>query len=161
MLQNLDWDFGNSTFLDYGCGKGAAIILASRYGFKKYLGVEYNPELVKECRSNILKFTKISKRELDCEIICTDATRYVVPADVNVVYFFNPFDDTLLDLVLQNIEQSVKNSQRNILLFYFNALHKDVIEKYGYTVVYNQEVDKINIWYKGGNYAYKKHAVTP
>jgi SAM-dependent methyltransferase len=158
MLKNIDWNFNDSTFLDFGCGKGAAILLASRYGFKKHFGVEYSRELADICQSNILKFIKLSKREIDYEIICSDATRYLVPADVNVFYFFNPFDQPLLDVVLQNIEQSLKSLDRDILLLYFNAMHKDVIEKYGYSVIYDQRSDKINIWYEGGNYAYIKRA---
>ncbi len=87
MLKNINWNFRDNTFIDFGCGKGAAILLASRYGFKKYIGVEYSQELVDECRANILKFTKLSKRDIDHEIICSDATRYLIPADVNVFYF--------------------------------------------------------------------------
>jgi hypothetical protein len=30
MLKNIEWNFSESTFLDFGCGKGAAILLASR-----------------------------------------------------------------------------------------------------------------------------------
>jgi SAM-dependent methyltransferase len=156
MLKNIYWNFRESTFIDFGCGKGAALLLATRYCFKKYIGVEFSPDLVNAGRSNILKFMKVSKREFDYEILCTDATLYQVPAEVNVFYFFNPFGPELLDIVMQNIESSLKASCRDILLLYFNALHKDVIEKYGYMLIYSQPADKINIWYQGGNYAYVK-----
>jgi predicted RNA methylase len=156
MLKNIDWNFSDSTFVDFGCGKGAAILLASRYGFKKYIGVEYYPELANDCKTNILKFGSLSDKSLDSEIICSDATLYQVPDNANVFYFFNPFDQTLMNQVIQNIETSLTARKRDILILYFNALHKDVIEKYGYTPVYKEEVDKINIWYQGGNHAYVK-----
>jgi SAM-dependent methyltransferase len=156
MMKQLEWNFRESTFMDFGCGKGAAIILASRYEFKKYSGIEYSPELAEECRVNLRKFMNRSKKKLDCEIICSDATTYLVPPDVNVFYFFNPFNEVILDSVLQNIEQSLKTGKRDILLLYFNALHKDILVKYGYTPVYTEAVDKMNIWYEGGNYAFLK-----
>ena len=154
MLKKIDWDFRESTFTDFGCGKGAAILLASQYGFKKYIGIEYSPELVKECITNIQKFSKNSGSVINYEIICNDATKYQIPTDANVFYFFNPFNNKLLDIVLQNIAESVKANKRNILLLYFNALHKDVVEKHGYTVIYSEKKDKTNVWYQGGNYAY-------
>jgi SAM-dependent methyltransferase len=156
MMKKIDWNFRESTFLDFGCGKGAAIILASRYGFRKYIGVEYDPGLVIDCKANLQKFVTRSGREIRSEIICCDAALYTIPDDVNVFFFFNPFESSLLELVLQNIEESLKACKRDILLLYFNALHKDSIEKYGYSPVYSQNIDKINVWYTGGNYAFTK-----
>ncbi|MCX6243074.1 MAG: class I SAM-dependent methyltransferase [Bacteroidetes bacterium] len=156
MMKSLDWNFRESTFMDFGCGKGAALLLASRYGFKKCMGVEYNQSLADDCMSIIGKFIKRTKREFTHEIICCDATTYVIPPDVNVFYFFNPFDSALMDIVMQNIDLSLAVAKRPILVLYFNALHKEVIEKYGYKKIYEEPVDKINIWYQGGNYAYTK-----
>jgi SAM-dependent methyltransferase len=157
MLKKIDWNFGESTFLDFGCGKGAAILLASKYNFKKYIGVECSPDLVEDCITNIKRFSKNSGNEINYEIICTDATRYEVTPEENVFYFFNPFCYELFENVLQNIEASLKSNNRNVLLLYFNAQFKDLIEKYGYKPIYAEPVDKINVWYPFGNYAYSKN----
>ena len=156
MMRGVDWNFRESAFLDYGCGKGAAILLASCYGFKKYYGVEYVPELARECDANIERFARIEARIIPHEISCGNATRYEVPRDASVFCFFNPFDETLLDPVMQNIERSLRANNRDVLVLYFNALHKDVMEKYGYSAVYQQAVDPINPSYHGGNFAYAK-----
>jgi SAM-dependent methyltransferase len=156
MMKKIDWNFKQSTFIDFGCGKGAAILLASQYGFRKYIGVEYSPVLTGECKTNIEKFSKRTGRNINHDIICCDATKYEVPPEANVFYFFNPFHDEILDTILQNIEESLKTNARDILILYFNAMHKNVIEKYGYTVLSGEEKDKLNIWYSGGNYAYHK-----
>jgi SAM-dependent methyltransferase len=156
MLKKVDWKYRESTFLDYGCGKGAAILLASKFRFRKYVGIEYSKELSAACIGNIDRFSKKINREIHYEIICSDATHYEVPSDVNVFYFFNPFNYELLDKVLQNIELSLQKNNRDVLLLYFNARFKEVIEKYGYTNVYSEQVDKSNIWYQFGNYAYTK-----
>jgi SAM-dependent methyltransferase len=156
MMKKINWNFRESTFLDFGCGKGAAILLASRYHFKKYIGVEYSRELADDCVVNIRKYSKKSGKDINHQIICMDATRYGIPPEVNVVYFFNPFNREIMDIVLQNIELSVISNNRKVLLIYFNAQFKDVVEKYGYTTIYSEPVDKVNIWYQHGNYAYVK-----
>jgi len=159
MMKRVDWKFRQSTFIDFGCGKGAAILLASQYEFRKYIGVEYSPVLAEECKSNIQRFSKRTGRAINHDIICCDATKYQVPPEVNVFYFFNPFNEEIFDLILMNIEESLKTNARDILILYFNALHKNIIEKYGYTVLYGEEKDKLNIWYTGGNYAYHKSKI--
>jgi SAM-dependent methyltransferase len=159
MMKKINWNFKKSTFIDVGCGKGAAILLASQYGFKKYIGVEYSPKLAEECIANIQKFSNRTGRAINYEIICCDATKYLVPPEVNVFFFFHPFNNEILDIVLQNIEQSLKTNVRDILILYFNALHKDVLEKYGYTKLHIEEKDKTDFWYSGGNYAYYKSQI--
>lgn len=37
MLDEIDWNWNESIFIDIGCGKGAAILLATRYNFKNIL----------------------------------------------------------------------------------------------------------------------------
>ena len=41
LLDKVDWQFQTSTFVDFGCGKGAALIYAYEFGFKKMIGVEF------------------------------------------------------------------------------------------------------------------------
>ena len=157
MMKKVNWNFRDSTFLDFGCGKGAAILLATQYHFKKYIGVEYSRDLVDGCVANVEKFSKKARQRIPYEIVCTDAAMYQIPPDGNVFYFFNPFNRDLLDTVLQNIDLSVKKHSRNVLLFYFNAQFKDVIEKHGYKEIFSEPADKVNIWYQFGNYAYLKN----
>ena len=90
-------------FVDFGCGMGKTLIMASLYGFKKVVGVEYSKELCGVCRENIARFT--SRYGSDTEfIVCNeDATSYTIPEEATVFFFFNPFGSDTARKVLNNI----------------------------------------------------------
>ncbi|AQX03595.1 hypothetical protein BBD32_12735 [Elizabethkingia anophelis] len=153
MLKSIDWDWKKSVFIDIGCGKGAAILLATRYHFKRYIGVELSSLLAKECERNIRKF--IGKKVIDFSIYNCDASDYIIPDDVNVFYFYNPFAPPVLKVVMQHIEESLERNPRKVIIFYFNAMYLSVILDYGYKIVHQEEKDPI-LRYKCGNYALVK-----
>jgi ribosomal protein L11 methylase PrmA len=47
LFQDIDWQFKDSSFIYFGCGKGATLVFATNLGFKKVIGVELSPELAK------------------------------------------------------------------------------------------------------------------
>lgn len=150
MLRNIKWNWEESIFVDYGCGKGAAILLATRYNFKKYIGVELSSQLVEDCHRNIQKF--IGGKQIDYYIYNCNATDYPIPDYVNVFYFFNPFGLPVLSSVMDNIELSLKESYRKIIILYFNALDLSIMLDRGYKIIYSEGIDPIT-GYKYGNYA--------
>src|ERR1700754_2580229 len=52
---NLDWQ--RFTFVDLGSGKGRALLLASRFPFRRIVGVEIAPELSRVAAANIERFS--------------------------------------------------------------------------------------------------------
>ena len=44
----------NLTFIDLGCGKGRALLVAARLGFKQVIGVEFAHELAGIARKNLV-----------------------------------------------------------------------------------------------------------
>ena len=51
-------------FIDVGCGKGKAVLLASDFNFKKIIGVEINKNLSKICNKNIKKYKSSKKKRI-------------------------------------------------------------------------------------------------
>jgi SAM-dependent methyltransferase len=103
-------------FVDYGSGKGAAIIHAHRLGFKKTIGVEFAKELHEQAEKNIEKLNLKGVRS-----IYADATTYRLPNDISVIYFFNPFDEVVMSKVIENILQQKKNFLGEVYVIYGNA----------------------------------------
>jgi SAM-dependent methyltransferase len=95
-------------FLDFGCGKGRALILAAEFGFKKVHGVEFSPQLVEICMSNIEKFRRKRKTDTEFEVVCKDASLYDIPAHVDLFYFYNPFSEPVMGKVIENIVASLR-----------------------------------------------------
>lgn len=53
MLDRLDIRGAAEVFLDYGSGKGRALIMAAQYPFRRILGVEFSPQLSLIASQNI------------------------------------------------------------------------------------------------------------
>jgi SAM-dependent methyltransferase len=124
MLTTLPVDKGKSTILDYGCGKGRAIVAAAAYKYQKIIGVELSP-LIEIAKNNIdnMKHRKTNS----IEVKQCDALDFSVPHDVNIIYFFNPFKGSILESVTRSIYSSFKDTPRKIYIIYFNNDHFDKI----------------------------------
>src|ERR1700728_1429082 len=73
------------TFVDLGCGKGRALLLAADYGFRRLIGIDFVPELVSTAKSNC------EKVGLKAELIVGDAASFKFPEGNLVIHMFNPF----------------------------------------------------------------------
>jgi len=105
-----------SVFIDYGSGKGAAIIHAKSLGFERTVGVEFAKELHETAQKNI------EKLKLDnVNSFYADATTYLVPLDVSVIYLFNPFDEVVMKKLIANILKQKENFENDVYLIYGNA----------------------------------------
>jgi len=101
-------------FVDFGCGKGRTVFLASLRKIKKAVGIEYNHELFKDALKNKKKF-KFNKSEI--KILYLDAAKYKI-TDETIFFFFNPFGLKTLNKILNNIKKSLKYNPRKIYIIY-------------------------------------------
>jgi len=118
----------NDVFLDMGSGKGRTALLAGRYPFKKIIGVDISEKLneIAECNVKTLKQKLVCK---DYEFVTSNALDYKIPSTVTYVYFFNPFSYQVLNKVLRNIEESIKENPRNVTLIYYNPKYSFEMER--------------------------------
>jgi SAM-dependent methyltransferase len=121
----------NSVFVDLGCGKGRALVIAAEYGFKKVVGVEFSSVLCKEAKKNLSTYLQKQEIDLEYEIIESDVCDYENKDDENIFYLFDPFDDVVLSRVLKNLDLSIEKKKRKIWLIYNNPTFRTVIEKQG------------------------------
>ena len=112
MISRVKLDTSQSTFVDFGSGKGKAMFMAAERGFLRVIGVEFSIELVEVCRRNLEIFKAKSRSRTEFEIIHMDASEYVIPPDANLLFFSNPFNEELTDKVIGNILQSYDQTPR-------------------------------------------------
>jgi 16S rRNA G966 N2-methylase RsmD len=103
-------------FVDYGSGKGAAIIHAKELGFKHTIGIEFAKELHEKALENI---EKLNLKNI--ESVYADATTYVLPNDISVIYFFNPFDKLVMSKVIENLLEQKSSFKNDVYVIYGNA----------------------------------------
>jgi len=119
----------NGVFVDFGCGKGRVLLIASQFGFKKVRGVEFAHELCEIAKNNCAVYKRKTKVRTEFQIIESDVVDYVIKNDENVFFMFNPFDEAVLSEVLNNIATSLTIQPRRILIIYYNPKYGNYIEQ--------------------------------
>ena len=119
--------------IDYGCGKGRALFVAEQCGFTNLIGVDIAKELIEDAKANQKIYSKMYK-ESKFSFLFEDATKYIIPNDADTFYFFNPFGESILQLVINNIKASLEKNPRTIYCVYLNPKYKEVFETNGFKV---------------------------
>ena len=117
VMRKLAIEPGKDVFLDYGSGMGRVVVVAATYPFAKVIGVELSPKLTQMAEENVSR----AQKRLRCskvELIAADASQWLLPPEVTVVFFFNPFVEELLSTVLGKIRRSVADFPRRLTLIY-------------------------------------------
>jgi hypothetical protein len=132
-------------FIDFGSGKGRALLLASEFSFKRIVGVEFAEELHEIALENLRRFKKYVPEGTAIESVCMDAVDYPLPDDHLVCYFCNPFNETIMSRILTNIRDSFLKVPREIFLVYYNPKLKYLLDQ---DVFFKRigEVDNIFVW---------------
>jgi hypothetical protein len=119
-------------FIDFGSGKGRALLLAAEHPFRKIIGVEFSAELHIIAQRNIEHYQKSTNSRRDIESICMDATAFSIPNEKSVCYFFNPFNEVVLAKVLDNIQKSIIEHPRTVYISYCNPIHNGVFNEFAF-----------------------------
>ncbi len=101
--------------VDFGSGKGGALITLSRYPFARIAGVEISPELVTIAKENLAKLD-IKNVTMN---VC-DAVNFADLDEFNYFYFFSPLPAAVMSAVVRNIRASLTNKPRKATIIYFN-----------------------------------------
>jgi hypothetical protein len=120
-------DFHDFVFIDLGSGKGRTLLMASDYPFRRIVGVELLPELHDAAEENLKKYRSESQKCFALESICADATGFLFPAELTVLYLFNPLPEAGLRQVIANLEQSGRTHPRAMYVLYHNPLLEHVV----------------------------------
>ena len=83
------------TFIDYGSGKGRALLLAAEWPFKAIIGVEFSRELHRIAEDNLRTYQNPGYRCRDIRTLCMDAVEFELPHEPAILYFYNPFSEAV------------------------------------------------------------------
>ncbi len=87
-------------FVDLGCGKGRALLVASEHPFREVAGVELNGGLVAIAEANVRQWTAGEKAICPVTVTCGDATEFTLPDGPCLVFLYNPFTAPVVRAVL-------------------------------------------------------------
>lgn len=120
-LNELSLDLRQFTFLDFGSGKGRAVMSASQLPFRRVIGVEYSHQLDQIARQNLEIFPAFAQKCRDVELVCADATQFPIPSGPLILFVNNSFGTAIISEVVKNLEASFQRVPRRIVVLYFNA----------------------------------------
>lgn len=106
LLANIEADFREFCFIDFGSGEGRSLIVAATYPFAEIIGVEFAQELHETALRNIKRANPAAAQSGRHRSVHMDATQFEVPRRKCVLYFYNPFGEAVLKQVLANIERA-------------------------------------------------------
>ncbi len=104
------------SFVDFGCGKGRVLLVASEFSFARILGVEFSATLCGVARRNIIRYWSTTQQCRALEVCCQDAAQFVIPDDAGVLYFYEPFGSRTAAKVFENIESSLRAHPRRAVV---------------------------------------------
>lgn len=127
-------DWTRFTFIDLGCGKGRALLLASRFLFRGILGVELDPTLAATAQANLRTFAAPWRTAAPLEARHADAATVDYPLTPIVLYLYHPFLAPVLRRVLRHLERSLRRHPRELWLIYINPEADRVLRSFPFLV---------------------------
>ncbi len=115
LLASIHIDHSRFTFVDVGSGKGAVVLYASEFHFKKVIGIEWSARLHATAEANIRGY----RRRMRCgeiTLVCGDASTLSLPNDPLVLYLFNPFKEERLSHLFAALRGSLAQHRREFIV---------------------------------------------
>lgn len=103
-------NISNSTFIDFGSGKGLVLLRAAGCPFKKVIGVEFARELHEIARKNVDGYPNYLRRT-PIELVHGDALEFPFPEGNLVLYFYQPFEAPLTAQMISRIQAAADGRQ--------------------------------------------------
>ena len=132
LLEPLNIPYGQFLFVDFGSGKGRALLLAAALPFKKIIGIEFSDALTSIAKNNLFRYPKELKACKDIEFVVVDAAEYDLPYEPLVLYFFNPFKRPVMKQVVNNVTRTFQAYPRRIVVLYFSPYQAHLWDNIGF-----------------------------
>ncbi|MDE1155085.1 MAG: class I SAM-dependent methyltransferase [Acidobacteriaceae bacterium] len=96
----------NFRFYDLGCGKGRALLLASRWPFLEAVGVELDPRLARIAEQNVTRWLAQGKAVCPVDARQGDATAVAYTEGPRLLFLYNPFGPPVVRAVLNALQRA-------------------------------------------------------
>lgn len=130
-MQTIPESVERFAFVDYGAGRGRALLMAAGYPFEKVIGAEIAEELHRDCLLNIAQYPRslMKCRDVECEHL--SALRLDIPEQETVFFFNNPFDNSMTERVIAQIARAYRQEPRRFYVICVDMDAKETLEDSG------------------------------
>jgi SAM-dependent methyltransferase len=114
-------------FVDLGCGKGRAVLMASEWPFREVIGVELNPGLARVAESNAEVWAAAGLTRSPVRVVCGDATEVPLPGGPLLLFVYNAFAEPVVRALAERLRE--RKPAGAVDLIYQNAAFGGVLEE--------------------------------
>src|SRR3954465_3747714 len=116
------------TMVDFGSGKGRALILGAEYGFERLIGIELAPALHEAALRNVEAYRQRRTQAPPIELHCGDAAAWPIPEERVFLFLYNPFAEPVVAGIARRLEISLRRQPRDVVVAYRNPVHARVFD---------------------------------
>ncbi|MFN3193533.1 MAG: class I SAM-dependent methyltransferase [Aureliella sp.] len=128
-LTDLEVEFGEYQFIDFGSGKGRSLFAASNFPFKEIIGVEFNRGLHEIAVQNVSNYRCSGQKSYSISPVHADAANYPIPDGPTVFYFYDPFAEPVMRPVVRRLMDHVRKCAATCYVIYFNPVFAEFFEE--------------------------------
>jgi SAM-dependent methyltransferase len=115
-------DIEEYTFIDLGCGKGRATIIASEFPFLRIIGVELSPALAAIARKNAATVERRFPGRPPITVVQSNILEFELPPGKLVFFNYNAFGETIHALLLTKLEASLASGTPHLFVVSYNPV---------------------------------------
>ena len=136
LLDDVTRRFDPSTlsFVDLGCGKGRALVMASWYPFRSVLGVELSTHHAELAQRNLRDYLARPRRgTVRCDrvtVTCANALTCDLPDGDLVIFMYRPFKGQVFQGVLDRLARLSAETGRRIVIAYVCPVEQRMLERH-------------------------------
>jgi SAM-dependent methyltransferase len=122
-------DHNRATFLDLGCGKGRALVVASEFPFRSVIGVEISPELVQFAKKNARVLARNLPERTPITVVNGNAVDYAFPEGNLIFFLYNPFGEYSIRKLLTKIATALSKNDSSVWIIYINPVWGQIFDE--------------------------------
>ncbi|HXP82797.1 MAG TPA: class I SAM-dependent methyltransferase [Verrucomicrobiae bacterium] len=115
-------------FVDLGCGKGRAMIVATEFPFRSIRGVELSSRLARIARRNLARVGRCFPARPPVAVVEGNAITFPLPEGKIALFLYHPFGLELLSHLIIEMESFLSRGNGPLYLIYYNPVHGDVLD---------------------------------
>ena len=107
----------SDVFVDFGSGKGKVLLAASRFPYRRTIGVEIDMDLAQGSITNVERArARLRARQIDS--VTDSVLTWPFPDDVSTVFMFNPFIGQTFRAAVHRVFDSYDRNPRSLHIIY-------------------------------------------
>ncbi len=123
--------------VDFGCGLGRVMFYCNQRFLCRVTGIEADEEVYEKLLDNKAYYgARFHGREEEIETILGKAEDYDIQPEDNVFYLFNPFSENIFNIIMDKIEDSLREHPRMITIIMYHATegYRMILGNRGYSI---------------------------